>query len=550
MHRGDRAMEPRFRALQANRSRHPGFVGIAGTAGHDLARLDPETAARHHLMQALEDDVVPELTTPKAEDVQAQFTRLGTEYVPLSGTQVVKFREAFNNIPVYGSLVSVELDEHNECLSISSALGEPKGVDPVASVAPTDVVAKAATRARIRPQQVRSVPRLHYYFDASASRWRLVYILEDVRVNRRPGAAGRRPALEDFVFDAHSGALVAELPRAPRAARTEVAKDADGADRSIQCQTSGTKRVLSDGTLNVHTYDFGLRDPDTQETLLPGSPIANPPAPWSPAAVSAHANAEDVARFLRGTVKRNNLDNRGGAMISSIRCVVRAESRDGQQWLNAYWNGKQMVYGQRRDGNGFRTMAANVDVVGHEMFHGVTDYTARLEYANQSGALNESYSDIFGVIISNRGKSSIAEWDWRVGEGLDAGGAPFRDMSNPEKFDQPRHMRSYRRLPNTEDGDWGGVHINSGIHNYAMYRITTARSGRPMKYVFAPEEVAAVFYICLTQYLSRRSTFADSRRGVLLAARTLFRNDRPDAQRAKLRALERGFSAAGIEDVG
>lgn len=214
-------------------------------------------------------------------------------------------------------------------------------------------------------------------------------------------------------------------------------------------------------------------------------------------------------------------------MDSSVNCVVRADST-GQQWVNAYWNGRQMVYGQvLRDGQ-LLTLAAALDIVGHEMFHGVTDSTSRLDYSGQSGVLNESYSDIFGVLIANWIEPDTKNWKWTIGDGFGRGGDPFRNFADPTKRNQPDHMRDLRVSPNTYDGDWGGVHTNSGIHNKACYLMLSAEDSRGM--VFTPAEVAAIFYLALTQQLSRTSQFAASRCGALSAARSLFRNEPQDAR--------------------
>ena len=97
--------------------------------------------------------------------------------------------------------------------------------------------------------------------------------------------------------------------------------------------------------------------------------------------------------------------------------MASSEPAGPKEWFNAAWVGTQMVYGQRQNGASMLSLAANIDVVGHEMFHGVTDHTSRLEYQGQSGAMNESYSDIFGILISNLGKE-IGAFDWELGEDL------------------------------------------------------------------------------------------------------------------------------------
>ena len=183
-----------------------------------------------------------------------------------------------------------------------------------------------------------------------------------------------------------------------------------------------------------------------------------------------------------------------------------------------------------------------------EMFHGVTDHSADLVYQFQPGALNESYPDIFGIIISNMNKPDPRTWDWELGEGLTTDGRPFRDVRDPTRFNQPDHMQKFRVLPNTANGDWGGVHINSGIHNRVLHLILTSVDSTNTL-TFTPNEVAAVFYLALTQQLSRTSQFSDSRRAVLISARTLFRTLPPAQQQAKLKAIAKAFSQVGIEDA-
>jgi Zn-dependent metalloprotease len=190
-------------------------------------------------------------------------------------------------------------------------------------------------------------------------------------------------------------------------------------------------------------------------------------------------------------------------------------------------------------------LAINLDIVAHEMFHGVTDATARLEYARQSGALNESYSDIFGVIVTNSDNPDTTKWNWEVGEGVLPGGRPLRDLSDPPRFDQPDHMDDFQVRPNTLGGDWGGVHINSGIHNKAAYNMLTAEAD-PRRLALTPLEVAAAFYLALTQRLSRTSQFSDSRRGVAASVLTLFRALPPAELAQKIGAVEASFDAVGI----
>lgn len=522
--------------------------------------LDPETVARRYLDQALASEAVPSFEAPVVNGVTSRFTSLGTETIPLTDTRTVKFRQTLNDIPVYGSLVTVELDKVNDLVTVDAALGTPEGVDPVAAVSPAEALsAAAAAPSGFVPDLSRAVPRLHHYFDAAGSLWRLVYIIENVPVTAVGGGGPSAlqegeieldpPRYVDYVVDAHEAHVVAVLPRTPGMAagagvEEQTAIDSFDVKRTFLVSRADGRLVMHDPVHNVQTFDFAFGDPVVDRLRLPGDIVANPPA-WSPAAVSAHANAVAVSEYLRTELRRDNIDGRGGLLRSTVNAVVAAGSPGPRQWVNAFWNGRQMVYGQVLRGDELRSLAANIDVVAHEIFHGVTDRTARLEYVFQSGALNESYSDIFGTVIANAGKEDPRTWDWEVGENLLAGDRPLRDLSDPPRFRQPAHMDDFRVLPDTQQGDWGGVHINSGIHNKAAFLMFTAENDEGTL-VLGPSEVAAVFYLALTQRLSRTSQFADSRQAVLASARTLFRALPPAALAGKVSAIEAAFDAVGI----
>lgn len=544
MHSSDAGSARLVAAVRAESATHR---SIALTATPNVGAVDPETVARGYMQQALDSKSVAAFAAPKSGDTTSEFKSLGTETIPLTGTKTVKFRQTLNTIPVYGSLITVELDDDNHLVGLNSALGKPTGISPIAKISP----AQAAAAVRAYPGSKKDVdgvvPNLYYYFDKDASKWRLVFFFEDVRVTPEKGKAQAGPSkrLMDYVVDAQSGKVVAELPRtATIVAGAETAVDGLGVSRQIRVTVNGTKKLLKDSTINIQTFDFRFQDPDKQSSLLPGRAIRSPPK-WTSTAVSAHANASAVAEFLRTVLQRNNIDNKGGAMNSSINCIDATEAEGDNQWRNAFWNGDQMVYGQVLFEGKLLSICVDLDVVAHEMFHGVTDSTARLEYANQPGALNESYSDIFGVIVANFGKTDAGTWNWKLGERLDTDGKPFRDMSDPTMLGQPAHMKDFRKLPNTRNGDYGGVHTNSGIHNKVAYLMLTGK-GEGGKTALTPQEVAAIFYLAVTQRLSRTSQFVDSRSAAVNSALTLFRNLPQETQRVKVGAVDDAFDAVGI----
>jgi Zn-dependent metalloprotease len=530
-----------FAALKADRAATSAFA-IAESLPENL---DPESAAKRILDHALASKAMPSLTAPKVGKAESDFKSLGVETVPLTGTSVVKFRQQINGIPVFGSLVSVELDDDNEMVSLNASLAKPNLPSYVAKISPHQALKKIAAAAGYGAKLPEGVPELNLFLDGKR-KWHLAYVVEDVRSRKKgkPSAANKEiPLVYDYVVDALNGALVAELPRTPTMTdNSDSAPDELGHIKTFSVEIVGKKRAMRDIKLNIETYDFAYRDPVGGD--LPGQLVA---PPWSPAAVSAHSNAAHVATFLREVLKRNNIDNKGGRMVSTVNCVVKQFERPpgSRIWLNAFWDGTQMLYGQAQFDGKLRSLASSLAVVAHELFHGVTGGTARLIYQGESGALNESYSDIFGTIISNSAQPDIAKWDWLIGDGISSAVEAMRDMQDPTRFDQPRLMKDFVDLAPNQKNDFGGVHVNSGIHNYAAFHVMTAKDDNG--FIFKPHELAAIFYVALTQQLSRQSTFSDSRRGVVLATRSLFRKLPQRQIDLRVAGVEAGFKAAGID---
>lgn len=170
------------------------------------------------------------------------------------------------------------------------------------------------------------------------------------------------------------------------------------------------------------------------------------------------------------------------------KLAVPATVHYDYQYNNAFWNGSQMVFGDG-DGTLFKPFTCCIEIVGHERQHGVTG--SRMAYHKQSGALNESLSDVFGALTVQYLKGQSAqEADWLIGKGLFTSkvkGRAIRDMANPGtayndpvlgKDPQPASMAGYKNLPDNEAGDYGGVHVNSGIPNRAFVLFAKAVGGK------------------------------------------------------------------------
>jgi Zn-dependent metalloprotease len=164
----------------------------------------------------------------------------------------------------------------------------------------------------------------------------------------------------------------------------------------------------------------------------------------------------------------------------------------GVDYNNAFWDGEYLAFGNG-DGVIFNDFSKCFDVLAHELGHAVTQYESNLEYANQSGALNEHVSDVFGICAYHKKYNiSVKKSRWIIGEKLLAKGVRgvgLRTFTDQIAYDdpimgrdeQPKHMSNYMDLPNTEEGDWGGVHINSGIPNKAFYLFNMKLGGYTWK---------------------------------------------------------------------
>lgn len=233
----------------------------------------------------------------------------------------------------------------------------------------------------------------------------------------------------------------------------------------------------------------------------------------------AFEGAKDTLDFYSAVLDRNGLDDRGMDVISSVHVT----DQDGSSWANAAWTGSQMVYGE--GGRFFRpgSLTSARDVIGHELTHAVTEKSAGLVYRSQSGALNESMSDCFGSMVKQYvNRQSSANADWLIGAGLLTirGARALRSMIDPGTAfpgdNQPGKMSDYRQLPETEEGDNGGVHTNSGIPNHAFALAATRLGGNSW------DQAGKVWYAALTRHLRSDSQFRDAAEATLEAADELF----------------------------
>ena len=358
-----------------------------------------------------------------------------------------------------------------------------------------------------------------FYFDEQRQEWRLVLLFRNVSFTRSqadleralavPDGHGLAPSPRtlypefDYLVDAHDGSILLRYRAQPTLCKL-YGRDEIDVRHAFFGENTNQVYEMTDPQRAIRVCDL---QGGQVKKALPINPLRGQKADWANtnrAAVSAHVNVRRVYDFFSFVLQRHGVDDRGSDVVAIVNCRLETE----QVWGNAVWWDRRMWFGQAYDSKGvLRSFAQHLDIIAHELTHGVTESTAKLKYQGESGALDESFSDIFGIFINNwydvdqdvqldKGslRDSTAQWDWRIGKGLGQGGNPLRDLSNPKVTGDPDHMANFV----VTDEDEGGVHSNSNIHNKAAYNLLNAvgPNGQP---TIAPREAALLFYLSLVR---------------------------------------------------
>jgi Zn-dependent metalloprotease len=326
----------------------------------------------------------------------------------------------------------------------------------------------------------------------------------------------------------------------------EVIKNGDADDRGFALETLRVSEQFRGRRQTVAQFR-GLVTPagEKRRTVydakqgqkLPGTIVRSEGGPPSgdPAVDEAYDGAGATYDFFKEIFERNSIDGEGLRLDSTVHF--------DKSYNNAFWNGTQMVYGDG-DGRMFDRFTKSIDVIGHELTHGITQYEAALVYQGEPGAINESMSDVFGIMVKQYAlKQKAADSNWIIGEGLFTSkikGAGIRSMKAPGtayndpvlgKDPQPDSVAKIY----TGRADNGGVHINSGIPNRAFYIAATEMGG------YAWEKAGKIWYITLRDRLRSRSSFRRMATTTLSVATELY-----GGSSAEYKAVEKGWKTVGV----
>ena len=422
--------------------------------------------------------------------------RTTEQHATAGGGTAVRLSQTVHGIPVLGGEFVVNLDEANNVLSV---LGE---ASPVGAVPTTPSVAASAAASRALAAVAKSEKAAPRSFVASEPALRFY----DPRLLGAPGPfQSARLSWVVEVTGQQQGVTTVDQTVVVDATRGFVAL-------AFSNIADAKNRIVCDSDETEDEYPCTLGLAEWTET--------SQPAGVDPDVELAFRYAGDSYDFYAARFGRDSLDGSGLQLRSTTDyCIEDDPGTPGNQgecpYENAFWDGEQMVYG-----DGF---ASADDVVGHELTHGVTDFTSGLYYYQQSGAINESMSDIFGELIdlTNTGGTDTAAVRWAMGEDVPGFGA-IRNMKDPTVFGDPDRMLSPLYFSDPSEQDGGGVHSNSGVGNKAAYLMTDGGTFNGQAITgLGIEKTAQLYYTVNTSMLVSGSDYADLANGLRQACANL-----------------------------
>ncbi len=329
-----------------------------------------------------------------------------------------------------------------------------------------------------------------------------------------------QPMSRKYVFvDAKTGLVIHEMDRihTSDANGTAVTKYSGNQILVTDSTSPANFRLRESGRGNgIETYDMntGTSYGSSVDFTDTDNAWNNVNAQKDEVATDAHWGSEMTYDYFKLIHNRNSIDGNGFKLKSYVHYDAN--------YNNAFWNGSVMTYG---DGNGstFTPLTA-IDVAGHEIGHGLCSFSAGLQYSYESGALNESYSDIWGTCVENYGRP--ANWNWKIGEDMTPGGNGIRNMQDPKLFSDPDTYLGQNWY--TGSGDNGGVHTNSGVQNHWFYVLAAGETGtndNNDNYSvtgIGMLKASQVAFRSLTVYLTSGSNYPDARFYAIQAAIDLF----------------------------
>ena len=438
-------------------------------------------------------------------------------------------QQSIGGVPVWEGEAIVHLKSDGELSLITDDLKENISINTQANFKPAEAL-EIALRIKGGKRKMTDEPTIDLWIYRGEDRDHLVYRVLMPRID----GTSKTSAPVAFI-DAHTGEKVFEYDNL----QTGTGNSLYSGNVTISTSTSAGTFYMEEPTgRRQGTFNMNNTGNTTTGTGGTQSRYTGTDDVWSAtnerAGVDAHYGAAKTFDYFQTVHGRNGIDgNFGpGTTASAVGGTALVVSRVhfGSGYNNAFWFNNQMTYG---DGNGTTfTPLTTLDICGHEMTHGVTERTANLTYARESGALNESMSDIFGAMVELFADGGSATGDtWKIGEDAytpGTSGDALRIMDNPNAVGDPDHysVRLYQgACTPSNTNDQCGVHTNSSIQNHAYYLLAAGGTNRVSGVTVSgigTSDSARIFYRALVVYMTASTNFAGARTATLNAATDLF----------------------------
>ncbi|MEE9411906.1 MAG: M4 family metallopeptidase [Methylococcales bacterium] len=450
-------------------------------------------------------------------DNPAQELTLKSSRTDTMGKQHLRFHQYYQNIPVWNCALTVHLNKSGDVELVDGAyFPSPKKLDTKPIYTSDQAIEKARQwiplgenaslvnppQLVIYPEQDKQ-PRLAWEIKLSAALDHHWLVLVDANTssqilayNQTNDAAATGSGQD--VFGNQQQLNIFEDSNQFFMADTSKPMYQGGSPFPIS-EDKGAIYILDDKNQSPFSDEGNVEFPERLE--LTSSQNSN--SGWPPAAVSAAFNLSASYDYYSAVHTRNSFDGNGGSIVAIVRV--------GNNYNNAFWNGQILAFGEAQP------YAGALDIVGHELTHGIIDNTANLISLNQPGALNEAFSDIFGEAIEVH---TFGQTDWVTGGQINT---PFRSLRDPRSLTfrngrpYPASMSEFVELPPTSEGDNGGVHINSTIISHAFYLLAEGLNG-----AIGINNAEQIFYRALVFHLVPRSTFIDTRLALIQSATEIY----------------------------
>ncbi len=453
-----------------------------------------------------------------------------------------KVRQTVNEIPVWEGEAIVHLKADGSLSNITDTLKSGISVNTQPNFSAEDAK-NLVINSYCGKAQITDESKVEMWIFRGANRDHLTYRVETPRLD------GTEKTSAPVVFvDAQTGENVFEYDNL----QTGSGSSLYSGTVNINTSVVGATFYMEDLTRKQGTFNMNSTGSETSGTGGTQSRYTDADDVWDAAiqraGVDAHYGAAKTFDYYQSAHNRNGIDGAGGpgtttSAASGVGLIVsRVHFGSSGRYNNAFWYNNQMSYGDG-DGSTF-TPLTTLDICGHEMTHGVTERTANLTYANESGALNESMSDVMGAMVELYADGGAISGDtWKIGEDAytpGTAGDALRRMDNPNAVGDPDHYS----LRYTGTADSGGVHTNSGIGNHAFYLIAAGGTNRISGVNVSgigTTDAAKVWYRALTVYMTSGTNFADARTATVNAANDLFGSTSTQAV-----TVAKGWCAVGV----